>query len=145
MRLSGLLVFGALLIFGIVYGYPLGSFVFGCVLFTTVWVHRPRRVWTRGIREDVDYAAVGMWFVYNACLFSATVVGVVVHGGTRLTVGLLFASVMGAVCTVVINRWRNQYAFRSGVRDVLHVTMHVTGALGTLCLLVANHQHNTHR
>jgi hypothetical protein len=78
----------------------------------------------------LDYVAVGAWFVYNA----HTTVHIVLHTDT-VHVPLFVLAVANAFATVALNVVRTRYQYRTRTRDMLHVTMHACGAIGTTCLL----------
>lgn len=109
-----------------------GAVVYGFVMLTTFATHRPRQAWTRGFREDVDLVAVLLWYLYNTLLTIDTL-----KKGT-LQPGWLALALCGAVGSVVLDRLRCRQVYRCPKRDLLHMSMHLSGALGTSCLLLAN-------
>ena len=116
---------------------PFGSVTLAFVMLTTFVVHRPRKAWSQGLREDFDYVAVLLWYVYNAFLTFVTIAHFSQVGWEVGNTACLVLALCGASGCVILNVVRNKWQYRSPSRDFYHVMMHLSGAVGTVFLLVA--------
>ena len=117
---------------------PLGSSVLFLVLCTTLATHRPRDAWRQGLREDVDLLAILLWFLYNAFLTVRIIVYFATEGFMVQELVLLLGAIIFAGGTAFFDWLRCKYVYRSAKRDLCHVLMHTSGAVGTTMLLIVS-------
>ena len=115
----------------------LGSVVIAFVTLSSIATHRPRTAWTRGPRETTDLVAIGAWCSYNTALVADAMCGLRDTHGTAQRAMALAAALGCAIACVALDAARNRHTYRSARRDTLHVSLHLTGALGTLAALEA--------
>ena len=116
----------------------LGSVVIAVVTLSSIATHRPRTAWTRGTREAADLVAIGAWCLYNTTLVADAMRGLRDPHGSTAQRAMALATALGcAVACIVLDAARNRHVYRSARRDALHVSLHLTGALGTLAVLEA--------
>lgn len=115
----------------------MGAVVLAFISVTTFAVHRPRRAWFQGLREDLDLFAIALWFGYNTCIVVYVIMDSALHGASVLRMETLVIACSSAVAVALLHKKRCTFQFRSYTRDVLHVLMHAVGATGTVLLLLA--------
>ncbi len=117
---------------------PVGVVILTITALTTFATHRPRKVWSRGLFEVLDFMAICVWMTYNTFVMLSAVTNLTKTSSPVLTVLLLVSATWTAGLVIILDNIRCRLPYRSPTRDLLHLCMHASGVCCTCLLLWAS-------
>jgi len=104
-------------------------------ILTSMIAHRLHREPAGDLADRIDKMAILLWVVYNT--YTLAQFAFVLQDLGMGRIALVFLAVMGAAGSGLLDARRRQLPWRSPHRNVVHVSMHLAGAVGTCLFLSA--------
>lgn len=137
MRIGGPLMFALLATLMYQMHRPVGVVILNTTALTTFATHRPRKVWSRGAIEVLEFLAICVWMTYNTFVMLSAIANLTKTYSPVLVVFLLASATWTAGVTIIFDDLRCRLPYRSPMRDLLHLCMHASGVCCTCLLLWA--------
>jgi len=102
----------------------IGIIILITLIITTLIVHRPAEIWQKLRRDYIDDLIILLLGLHN---------GIIMLVMWKESYTIL--AILSVVITYFLDCYRRTLIFRSNQRDLIHVLMHFSGALGTFCIL----------
>lgn len=114
-----------------------GIIILGINVLISLLVHRVNRKEEKEFLDYCDIVCISLWVLYNTVLVIEIFMYLNKEWNIIICI-LLLLGVCGAILTYHFNIKRKQIGtWRSNNQNMIHILMHMSGGIGSVCILLA--------